>query len=451
MYKFEQVWSPNYTPNASVRGAYGRPRTIEFGAGHWWGDPNAGYSHQGVINTFLNPARQASAHYVISEGRVTQMVRDEDAAWATNNANPYTVSIELKPNMTAGDKETVAQFIAAKRWHTLQWLPHKNWWQTACNPLPWEEIRQRAAQIVAGATAPTTPAVKEASRETFNPLKKYTFNKDSRLYALLEYRAVSEPTYKKGQEIEFAELLTLTNGNKWFRTKYSSDNNIANGFRAEDVNEVVATPEWIRNLVDTEDVELFVLPAEGAKIYNMTDGKEIGTPIPKGTAVNIAKQTTVGGKKYLISKYAADNAMANGILADQLGVPVVVPPVSKPEWLQNWTDIADVVMYTRAATPLVNLLTGETIKTIPINTPVEIASATEWHGQKYLISKYATEKGDATGMLLVNLDKDPIKEPETPITPDPEQPDLEKRISALEAIVKKIVDFLTSLFTGFNK
>lgn len=449
MYKFEQIWSPNYTPNASVRAVYGRVRTIEFGAGHWWGDPNAGYSHQGVINTFLNAARQASAHYVISEGRVTQMVRDEDAAWATNNANPYTVAIELKPNMTAGDKETVAQFIAAKRWHTLQWKPHKTWWNTGCNPLPWEEIRQRAAQIVAEAEA---PKVKEVGREVYSPLKKFTVSQD----CILEFipnggDANPGKVYRKGETIDIKQRLTMSDGSTWYRTQYSSDNELATGFRAQNLAAVVETPEWVRNLVDTVDVDLFVLPAEGATIYNLTDGKAIGSPIPKGTAVSIAKQTTVGGKKYLISKYAADNAMANGILADQLGVPVVVPPTPKPEWLEKWQDIADVTMFTRIDAPLVNLLTGETIKTIPVNTAVEIASATEWHGQKYLISKYATEKGDATGILLVNLDKDPIKEPETPIEPAPEQPDLEKRISALEAIVRKIVDFLTSLFTGFNK
>lgn len=213
---------------------------------------------------------------------------------------------------------------------------------------------------------------------------------------------------------------------------------------------VVETPEWIRNLVDTEDVDLFVLPAEGATIYNLTDGKAIGSPIPKGTAVSIAKSTTVGGKKYLISRYASDSAMANGILAEQLGVPVVVPPTPKPEWLEKWMDIEDVTMYTRVDAPLVNLLTGDTIKTIPVNTAVEIASATEWHGQKYLISKYATEKGDATGILLVNLDKDPIKDPESPIEPDPEQPDIEKRLGAIEALLAKIWEAIKSLIPGLK-
>lgn len=449
MYKFEQIFSPNYTPNASVRAAYGRPRTIEFGAGHWWGDPNAGYSHQGVINTFLNAARQASAHYVISDGRVTQMVRDEDVAWATNNANPFTVAIELKPNMTAGDKETCAQLIADRGWHNLQWKPHNTWWNTGCNPLPWGEIMARAQQIVA---ARQTPEWKKNLQPLATPKTLFAIDDSTPLRNLSKVQEVIK-NFTKGTSFEIVAQ-TKVGDYPYYLTRYAYDNNTGQGFDFYELEEKKVepvVPEWIKNLVDTPDVELFVLPAEGAKIYNMTNGAEIGTPIPKGTAVNIAKQTTVGGKKYLISKYAADNAMANGILAEQLGVPVVVPPVTKPEWLQNWTDIADVTMYTRAETPLVNLLTGDTVKMIPVNTAVEIASATEWHGQKYLISKYATEKGDATGMLLVNLDKDPIKEPETPIEPSPEQPDLEQRVSALEKIVKVIVDFLTKLFTGFNK
>lgn len=447
MYRFEQSFSPNYTPNASARAFYGRARTIEFGAGHWWGDPNAGYSHQGVINTFMNPARQASAHYVISDGRVTQMVRDEDIAWATNNANPYTISIELKPNMTAGDKETCAQLIADRGWHNLQWKPHKKWWNTACNPLPWGEIMARAQQIVASRQTPEW----KRNITTFNPLRIIAKAGGVSLTNLETMGVIK--TLPAGTLFEIKGT-TYVGGVAYHLTTYSVDNGQPNGIRWDQVDtyvEAPAIPEWQKNIVDTEDVDLFVLPAEGAKIFNLTTMGEIGSPIPKGTAVTIAKSTTVGGRKYLISKYAADNAMANGILADQLGVPVVVPPVSKPEWLEKWEDIADVTMYTRIDAPLVNLLNGQTVKTIPVNTAVEIASATEWHGQKYLISKYATAKGDATGILLVNLDKDPIKDPETPIEPAPEQPDLEKRISALEAIVKKIVDFLTGLFTGFNK
>ena len=44
------------------------------------------------------------------------------------------------------------------------------------------------------------------------------------------------------EEIEIKQSLTLTNGNHWYRTAYSSDNEIGKGFRAEDLDLVQNTP-----------------------------------------------------------------------------------------------------------------------------------------------------------------------------------------------------------------
>lgn len=443
-YKLEFIQSPNYTPGSQTKAFYGRPRTIEFGAGHWWGDPNAGYQHQGIINTFLNPARQASAHAVVSAGRVTEMVRSWDTAWCTNNANPFTFAIELKPNMTAEDRETVAEYIADKGYHNIPWKPHKTWFNTGCNPLDWEGIRARAAQIVAERN---TPKVKEVRRDVYNPLKKFQVTKDTYLYNIPGGSVNNNKVYKVGEFIDIAQALFFTDGSVYYRTKYSSDNELPTGFRTDVMKEYVPTPEWEKNIVDVEDVKLMVLPAEGTQVYNLADGKAI-TPLAKGTWVDIAKKTTVGGKVYLISKYSVDNALPNGILQEALGVPVEPPKETKPEWLEKWLDIEDVVMYTRVKAPLVNLIDGSTIKEIEINQPIEVASTTEWHGQKYAITKYSTDKKEARGIALVNLDKDPIKEPETPAEPDPEKPteDLIKEnnslLKQLLALVNQILNFL---------
>lgn len=373
-YKLETKYSPNYTPGSQAQYFYGQPRTIKFGAGHWWGDPNAGYSHQGVVNTFMNPARQASAHAVISFNRVTRMVRTGDISWATNNANPYTVSIELKPNMTAGDKETCAEYIADMGWHNLTWYPHRRWWNTACNPLPWGEIMQRAKQIHAAKN---------------NPQPK------------------PEPKPKP----------------------------------------VVA--EWTKNLVTIKPVKLMVLQSEGTTVFNLNTMKPI-TKLAKGTWVDIAKKTTVKGREYLISNYSAANSMPNGIPSSDLGIPAEKPQVEKPEWLKNWRDIEDEVMYTRIDAPLVDLLTGKTIKTIPINTAVEIASATTWHGKEFLITKYSTGKQESRGIALVDLDKKPIVDPGKPAEPAPKQPSLEERVSIIESIMKAITVFLDKIHKGWR-
>lgn len=451
--QLDYSYSPNYTPGNQTQAFYGRPRTIEFGAGHWWGDPNAGYSHQGVVNTFMNPARQASAHAVVSAGRVTIMVRDGDTSWATNNANPYTYSIECDPRMALGGElaeqimQTLTKFIAWKGYHNLQWHPHKYWWQTACNPLDWGEVMRRAKIERAKMDAPAAPAVKETGREVFSPLKKFVVVRD----CILEFipnggDANPGKVYRQGEQIDIKQKLTMSDGSIWYRTAYSSDHELGTGFRDQNIDEYVPTPEWQKNLVDTADVKLYVLPAGGTPVINLNTGQALpDSVIAKGTAVDIAKKTTVGGVEYLISSYSVNNAMPNGIKAADLGALAEPPKQEKPEWLQNLEDIADVTMYTRAEVPLVNLLDGSTIKTLPINTPVEIAEATEWHGQRYFISKYAAEHDAPNGILVAHLDKDPIKDPETPAEPAPEQPSLEQRVGILEAFMRALKDLLAKI------
>lgn len=89
--------------------------------------------------------------------------------------------------------------------------------------------------------APQPEPVKEVSRDVFDPLKKFRFNKDSRLYDLLKYTVAKDSrVYTQGEEIDIKQRLTLSNGNVWYRTKYSSDNELGTGFRAEDLEEIKA-------------------------------------------------------------------------------------------------------------------------------------------------------------------------------------------------------------------
>ena len=49
-FKYEtQYNSPNYTPESQVYATWGRGRTVEAIAIHWWGDPNTGPTYEGVI------------------------------------------------------------------------------------------------------------------------------------------------------------------------------------------------------------------------------------------------------------------------------------------------------------------------------------------------------------------------------------------------------------------
>lgn len=137
MYTFlTQFDSPNYTPASEAKSVWGRPRTIEAIAIHHWGDPNTNPSFEGVISTLCNPARQASAHFVATGTgrRVACLVDVPNASWATNSANPYTISIECDPRCRPEDYDVVAELVAELRleYGNLPLVPHRQFVATAC-------------------------------------------------------------------------------------------------------------------------------------------------------------------------------------------------------------------------------------------------------------------------------------------------------------------------------
>lgn len=454
-YKLEWKASPNYTPGSQTQAFYGQPRSIKFGAGHWWNTPEAGATHDGVVNIFLNPARQGSAHAVLSDGRVTEMVRATDTAWTTNNANPYTYSIETDPrimwkwtssgaNKALGERifNTLCEYIADKGFHNLTWYPHNHWWQTQCNPIRWNEVMAGAKAVWQqkyGTPAPTW-------RPMDTP-RHLLAKEDLRVINLSTNQPVGN-AIKKGTDIDFREKKEQ-NGQLYLRSKYSTDAGLNYGIDYRSLEELPApVPEWQKNLKDITAVKLMVLSAT-APIYNLNDTRlQVGSPIPQGTWIDFTKQTTVGGKVYLISSYSATNAMPNGILKTDVGIPATNPgttPTPEPEWLKNWQDIADVTMYARADIEVVNLLDGSTVTTIAKGTAVEIASATEWHGQKYLITKYSTEKKAAAGIRVVDLSANPVEDTSEPIPEDPDQP-VDDLIKENNSLLKQILALLQKIW-----
>ena len=128
--------SPNYTKAADAPKVWGQARTIKAIAIHWWGDPNQGPTLEGVVATLCNPARGASAHIVATGTgrRAACLVNLDDASWATNSANPWTISIECDPRCRAEDYDVVAEVIAQLRsiYGNLPLVPHKQFVATAC-------------------------------------------------------------------------------------------------------------------------------------------------------------------------------------------------------------------------------------------------------------------------------------------------------------------------------
>lgn len=369
-----QYNSPNYTPENQVRATWGRPRTIEIVAQHWWGDPNTNPTFEGVISTLCNPSRQASAHFVATGTgrRVACLVDLNNASWATNSANPYSISIEGDPRCRNEDYDVIAEVIAELRVAygvQLPIKPHNAFVATQC------------------------PGNYDLNRLNALALEKQKYADIRKDYGQITIPAPQPPAPTQ--------------------------------------------PEWIRNLKDIADVKLSVLPAGGTKVINLNTLAPVNDVIiPKGTQIDIAKETTVGGKKFYISSYSASNGISNGVLASDLGVPAEPPVQEKPEWLKNLKDIADIDMWTRSDTPVLDLTTSQTVQTLPINTKVRVIKATEVLGKQMLVLD-----GEKTMVDTMYVTDKPISNPTD---------DIDKRLTALEKIVATIVTFLTDVFKNFK-
>jgi len=274
-FKYEtQHNSPNYTEGSRAQATWGRPYTVTAIAIHWWGDPNRNPSYEGVINTLVSPSSGVSSHFVATGTgrRVAQLVDLQNASWATNSANPWTVSIECDPRCREEDYDVVAELIANIRsvYGNIPLVPHRQFVATACpGNYNLAELDRRAnlkdgsgdwgvvSNKVIAQPVPTAPAVSEVSREVFAPLKNFKFNKDSRMYDVITGAVSGDKVYALGTEISMKQLLTLSNGNKWYRTAYSSDRELATGFRAEDIIAVepvvVPAPEPVITPKPTEE------------------------------------------------------------------------------------------------------------------------------------------------------------------------------------------------------
>lgn len=443
-----QYNSPNYTPYALVRQIYGMDRYIEGVIYHWWGDPANRPQFLGIINFLCRANGNTSAHVVGESSRVAWIVDAINAAWHAGSArgNARYVGYECNPRLADGDYQTMGEFHytmekAYKR--TLEIRVHKEFSSTACSPIDKGRIRRIADKLHAADKAPApTPAPAPKWVAMDNP-RKMVAAVD--LYVRnLDNNTNEGSVIKKGTQISFKTKKQVGN-TLYLRSEYATSKGLNWGIDIDKLDEIapapVPDPEWIRNLKDNV-AKLSVLPAAGVKVLNLMTFTPVNdTIIPKGTQIDIVKVTTIGGNKYYLSSYAVSKGLPWGIPADQLGVPVVEPPKEKPDWLKNIKDVADQDFWTRSATPVINAADGTTVRTIPMNEKVRVTHTTEILGADYMVIKY--EDGKAAEVVeTIYLSDTELKNPDE---------DLEKRVTALEAIVKIITDFLSKLFTNFNK
>lgn len=352
--------SPNSTAYADVAGVFGYARNNIGQTYHHWADPATNPTFEGVVSWLTRPNGNTSAHYV-AEGsplrRVACIVSPLDASWHTGTAlgNATTIGIEMNPQATEADYDVAAELAAdiISAYGDGLKYGHNDWTATQC------------------------PG-------------RYDISKIDRL----SYTKYSAAEWGRGGDIENTAPPTVTPP-------------------VVGPTPPVATAEWIRNLKDITDMKLTVIPAQGIRRINLITLQVVDDVIPKGTQIDIAKETTVGGKKFYISSYSANANTAIGLEAEGLGVPSTPAEQEKPEWLSNLVDIEDKEMWTRSETPVLNIVNGMTTDRLPINTRVIISHSTSIVGIDLLVidtTKTAIEPLYLSDKPVQNPNDDLIKE-----------------------------------------
>lgn len=423
-----QYNSPNFTANGSVPAVFGRPRSIDYITIHWWGDPGTNPSYEGVVAWLCNPRSQVSAHDVVTGTgrRVAVLVNYPDAAWHAGNAtgNASSLGFECDPRCRQEDYDAVAEDIADTWKYYGRIIPlraHKTWTSTACpGNYDLNRLHAMALQIYNGVTTPAGATVAEVKQAYLDILERPA-------------DAGGIQTY-------------TTNGMTIAQVRADLNNSQEKKDLEAKKAAEAAKKEWIKNLKPYTEgdngymitTKMIVNPAEGVKVIDLETGKNLNdVVIPRGTYVDVVAKTTVKGIAYFISRYSKDKGFANGILASALVIPITPPVEDKPEWLKNLQDITDQYFWTRSDTPVLKLEDGSVTRTLPVNTKVLVTHSTQIVGKDLLVLDGKTECVET-----IYLSDKEIKDPDD---------DLKDRLTALEALVKTIVDFLSSIFNNFKK
>jgi hypothetical protein len=95
---------------------------------HHWDDPAKHPTLAGVRAHFHNTDAEVSAHYVVSDQTVVQMVKEADAAWHAVTANTHSIGIEIDPNFPGKTYETVGALVAdiRSRYGNLPLIRHRD-------------------------------------------------------------------------------------------------------------------------------------------------------------------------------------------------------------------------------------------------------------------------------------------------------------------------------------
>lgn len=231
---------------------------------HWWNTPSAvkDSDHDNIANYILGKATKGtgSVNYVLSNKKITMLVKPDNVAWASQSGNPTTVSVEFSPHLNAeGYKKAgwlINELFNAKtgRYKKAPRLwRHKDFFQTACpGTLDLNRMLAEAKKWASGAynpkpptpvPTPTPPAVKNKDFKLWKDGGAYVANKQpTNLWDLTNVESWSDTIpvakkFNKGDIIDIAgSFYNVGLKGEYYITKFSFDAKKATGFNPKDLD-----------------------------------------------------------------------------------------------------------------------------------------------------------------------------------------------------------------------
>lgn len=102
---------------------------------HYWNSPDKvkDSDHDNIVKYIKE--KPTSVNYVVSNHKITMLVHPDNVAWASQNGNPTTISIEFSPHLNDQGYKRGGWLISEleERYNrTLKLYPHCYWIKTSC-------------------------------------------------------------------------------------------------------------------------------------------------------------------------------------------------------------------------------------------------------------------------------------------------------------------------------
>lgn len=156
---------------------------------HHWG--SRGQKHDNVVS-YLSKRRKpgTSAHFVVSAGRISEIVSPKNIAWHARGGNSDSIGVEARPEMSDADFETGAQLLAYIRriYGNIPVVGHRDVLATEC-PGEWyknlKRLSDRANAINGGAASKPVSKPSSSLWDTNNTIKNMSSAKVKELQSNL--------------------------------------------------------------------------------------------------------------------------------------------------------------------------------------------------------------------------------------------------------------------------